>query len=131
MVGSKSDLKGGRYKALVQIHNFVCYTRVQNKTIKIWLATSFQQSKKTHKYGSFNASNKREKGSDFISQIIVIIQNRLAHHKDYFKQNKNLTLEIYKEIDLPRSIAQDSHSHYIISVHGYMLRSNLEIPFIS
>ena len=61
----------------------------------------------------------------------MIIENRLALHKEYFKQNKSLTLEIYKEIDLARSIAQDSHSHYIISVHGYMLISNLEIPFVS
>ena len=130
-MGSKSYLKGGRYQALVPICNSVCDTRVWNKTIKIWLATSFQQSKKTHKYGSFNASTKVEKGSGFISQIIAIIQNRLAQHKEYFKQNKNMTLEIYKEIDLARSIAQDSRSHYIISVHGYMLRSNLEIPFVS
>ena len=130
MVGSKLDLKGGRYKALVLIHKFVCYTRLQNKTIKIWLTTSFQQSKKTHMYGSFNASTKGEKGSGFISQIIAIIQNRLAHHKEYFKQNKNLTLDIYKEIDLARSIAQYSSSHYIISVHAYMLRYNLEIPFV-
>ena len=72
----------------------------------------------TQKYGSFNASTKGEKGSSFISQIIVIIQNRLAHHKEYFKHNKNLTLEIYKEIDPARSVAQDSHSHYIISMHG-------------
>ena len=84
----------------------------------------------TQKYGSFNASTKGEKGSSFISQIIVIIQKRLAHHKEYFKQNKNSTLEIYKEIDPARSVAQDSRSHHIISVHGYMLRSNLDIPFV-